>query len=239
MTSRFLRRKELIMTSPKIQLSPSGGKAEMVDTNWTIHGREFVNCNCSYGCPCQFNGLPTHGHCQAVAGMEVEQGHHGDTKLDSLKFVAIFRWPGAIHEGEGEAAVVVDERATEAQRGALLRIISGQDTEPGATIFNVFASTLEKLHDPIFAPIDFQVDVAGRKARLVVPGVTEGRGEPILNPVTGAPHRVRIDMVDGFEYSLAEIGRGWTKTAQPIKLELNDSYAQFAEIHLCQTGIVR
>ena len=93
----------------------------------------------------------------------------------------------------------------------MLRIISGQDTEPGATIFNVFAATLEKLHDPIFAPIDFQVDVEGRKARLVVPGVTEGRGEPILNPVTGAQHRVRIDMVDGFEYSLAEIGRGWTK----------------------------
>ena len=107
-----------------------------------------------------------------------------------LKFVALFRWPGAIHEGKGEAAVVVDERATEVQREALLRIICGQDTKPGATIFNVFASTLEKLHDPIFAPIDFQVDVAGRKARLVVPGVTEGHGEPILNPVTGAPHRV-------------------------------------------------
>jgi hypothetical protein len=53
-----------------------------------------------------------------------------------------------------------------------------------------------------------------------VPRITEGRGEPILNPVTGTPHRVRIDMVDGFEYSLAEIGRGWTKTARPIKLEL-------------------
>jgi hypothetical protein len=73
----------------------------------------------------------------------------------------------------------------------------------------------------------------------VVPGVTVGRGEPILNPVTGASHRVRIDMVDGFEYSLAEIGRGWTKTAEPIRFELADSYGQFAEIHLCQTGIVR
>ena len=88
--------------------------------------------------------------------------------------------------------MVIDERATEPQRGALLRILTGLDTEPGATVFNVFASTFEKLHDPIFAPIDFQVDVAGRKARLVVPGVTEGRGEPILNPVTGAQHRVRI-----------------------------------------------
>ena len=62
--------------------------------------------------------------------------------------------------------------------------------------------------------------------------------EPILNPVTKAEHRVRIDMVDGFEYTLAEMGRGWTKVSHPIKFELADSYAQFAEIHLCQDGIV-
>jgi Uncharacterized conserved protein len=23
-------------------------------TPWEIEGRELVNCNCSYGCPCQF-----------------------------------------------------------------------------------------------------------------------------------------------------------------------------------------
>src|SRR4051812_12758732 len=192
----------------------------MVDTNWTIHGRELVNCNCSYGCPCQFNGLPTHGDCQAVAGMQVEQGHHGDTKLDGLKFVGIFRWPGPIHLGKGEAAVVVDERATPEQRNALLRIITGQDTEPGATVFSVFASTLEKVHEPIFAPITFEVDIDARRAKVSVPGVTEGRGEPIKNPVTGKDHRARIDMPQGFEYTLAEIGRGWTKTTRPFALNL-------------------
>ena len=91
----------------------------MADTKWTIKGREFVNCNCTYGCPCQFDALPTHGFCQAVAGFEIAQGQHGPTKLDGLRFVGIFRWPGAIHEGKGEAAVVVDERATEAQRGSV------------------------------------------------------------------------------------------------------------------------
>jgi hypothetical protein len=40
------------------------------------------------------------------------QSHHGSTKLDGLKFAGIFRWPGAIHEGKGEAAVVIDEQAT-------------------------------------------------------------------------------------------------------------------------------
>lgn len=211
----------------------------MAHTPWMIRGREFVNCNCSYGCPCQFNGLPTHGHCQAVAGAEIEEGFHGGTRLDGLRFVGMFKWPGAIHHGKGEAGVVIDARATPDQREALLRILTGQDTEPGATIFNVFASTLETLHEPIFENIDFEADVDARRARVRVPGVTDGRGEPIRNPVTGAEHRVRIDMPNGFEYSVAEIGRGWTKTERPFVLDLSDSYGQFAKLHMTQNGVVR
>jgi hypothetical protein len=211
----------------------------MSGAKWTIKAREFVNCNCAYGCPCQFNALPTHGSCEAVAGMQIDAGHHGDTSLDGLKFVGIFRWPGPIHEGKGEAAVVVDERANDPQRNALLRILTGQDTEPGATIFQVFSTTLEKLHDPIFAPIDFEVDIDARKARLVVSGVTEGRGEPIKNPVTGVEHRARIDIPHGFEYALAEMGRGWTTVSRPFQMKLADSYGQFAHVNLCQSGIVK
>lgn len=200
----------------------------MTDTRWTLKAREFTNCNCAYGCPCQFNALPTHGYCQAVVGMEIDRGHHGNTKLDGLRFAGIFSWPGAIHEGKGQVVVIIEERATPAQREALLRILSGLDTEPGATIFQVFSTTLEKVHDPVFAPIDFEIDIDARKARLVVPGLIEGRGEPILNSVTGAEHRARIDIPDGFEYSIAEMGRGWTKTTGPIPLNLSDSYGQFA-----------
>ena len=79
----------------------------------------------------------------------------------------------------------------------------------------------------------------GGKLELVVEGITEGRGEPILNPVTGKEHRPRINIVDGFEYVQAEIGRGWTNAAAPIQIELADSYGQFADIHLSQSGIVR
>ena len=46
----------------------------MTDVKWTIKAREFVNCNCAYGCPCQFNALPTHGNCKAVAGMQIDTG---------------------------------------------------------------------------------------------------------------------------------------------------------------------
>jgi hypothetical protein len=210
----------------------------MAGIQWVMKGHEFINCNCAYGCPCQFNALPTHGFCEAVGGFQIDQGFHGDTKLDGLRFVGMFRWPGPIHEGKGEAAVIIDERATPQQREALLRIVTGQDTEPGATIFQVFSATFEKLHPPMFLPIDFQVDVEGRKARLAVPGVTEGRGEPIVNPVSGREHRPRIDIVGGFEYEQAEVGRGWTKSSQPIRVELADTYGQFAHLHLSQSGIV-
>jgi hypothetical protein len=232
-------------TSELINLISGHDEAEgnrevtMTDVKWTIKAREFANCNCSYGCPCQFNGLPTYGNCRAVVGIQIDTGHHGSTRLDGLKVAGIFKWPGPIHEGNGEAAVIIDERATAPQREALLRILTGQDTEPGATIFSVFASTLAKLHEPIFSKIDFEVDIDGRTARLVVPGVIETRGEPILNPVTGQDHRVRIDMIGGFEYTLAEIGRGWSKTSLPIAYELTDSYGQFCELNLSQSGIVR
>jgi hypothetical protein len=215
------------------------GGGVMANLSWEIKGREFTNCNCSYGCPCQFNGLPTHGNCQAVVGLQIDRGHHGDVKLDGLRASAIFRWPGPIHHGKGEALAVVDERANDAQRNAMLRILTGQDTEPGATIFQVFSTTLEKLHPPVFAAIDFEVDVDARRARHHVAKLIESRGEPILNPVTKAEHRVRIDMPNGFEYSLAEIGRGWSKTTGPIALTLEDSYGQFAALHLCQNGIVK
>lgn len=211
----------------------------MANLKWEIHGSEFVNCNCDYACPCQFNALPTHGDCKAVAGMQIDRGFHGATALDHLRFVGIFRWPGPIHAGHGEVAVVVDERASPAQREALLRILTGQDTDPGATIFQVFSATLEKHHPPVFAPIEFDVDVDARRARVRVPGVSEGRGEPILNPVTKKEHRVRIDLPNGFEYAQAEIGRGWTTTQGPIAFELKDSYGQFARIHLGQSGVLR
>ena len=210
----------------------------MTETKWTIHGREFANCNCSYGCPCQFNALPTHGNCWAVVGIQIDFGHHGKVKLDGLRIAGIFKYPGAIHMGNGEALPIVDQRADEQQRESLLRIMSGQDTRPGATMFQVFFSMLSKVYEPVFAEIDFAVDIDKRRAKLNVPGYIEQRGEPIVNPVSGAEHRIRIEPVGGFEFRKAEIGRGWTRTSGPIAYELADSYGQFAELHLRQDGIV-
>jgi hypothetical protein len=206
---------------------------------WEIRGRELINCNCSYGCPCQFNALPTKGFCEAMGAIAVDKGRYGEVRLDGLKLAVVFQWPGPIHEGKGKCQPIVDAKATPQQRESLLKIMSGQDTEPFATMFAVFATTVEKVFDPIFTNIDFEVDIDARRGKVRVEGVLEVDGEPIKNPVTGKEHRARIDLPHGFEYELAEIGSASGRSRGNIALELKNSYAQFAHLHLNNKGPIR
>src|SRR6187399_1434904 len=102
---------------------------------WEIKGGALVNCSCEYERHRQLNALPDKGHCHAVAGIQIDEGYHLETRLDGLRVAAIFKWPGPIHEGNGEVIAFVDEKADAQQREALLKIMSGQDTDPFATMF--------------------------------------------------------------------------------------------------------
>jgi hypothetical protein len=149
------------------------------------------------------------------------------------------KWPGPIHEGKGKCQPVIDAKASPEQREALLKIISGQDTDPFATVFAVFATTFEQVFDPIFAPIELQIDVDARRANARAGSVIEMAGEPIRNPVTGDEHRARIDLPNGFEYELAEIGSGTSNASGNVVVRLKDSYAQFAHLHMNNHGLIR
>ena len=208
-------------------------------TPWEIVARELVNCTCDYGCNCQFNALPDKGHCHAVAGLQIDEGFYNDTRLEGMRIAAIFKWPGAIHEGNGEAIAFVDESASDKQREALLKIMTGQDTEPFATMFAVYASTVTKMHPPVFTHIDFEVDVEGRRGRLSIKDYVEMHGEPIRNLVTGAESRAQICLPDGFEYTVADIGSASSRTQGPVVVEIDAKYGQFANIHLNNHGVVR
>lgn len=208
-------------------------------TPWEIQGSELINCNCDYGCPCQFNALPTKGFCEAMGAIAIARGHHGEVRLDGLKMAVVFQWPGPIHLGKGKCQPIVDARANPAQREALLKIMSGQDTDPFATMFAVFATTLEQVFEPIFTDIDYEVDIEARRGKVRAAGVFDLVGEPIRNPVTGQEHRARIDLPHGFEYEIAEVGSGTSRSRGAISLELKDSYAQFAHLHMNNQGLIR
>jgi hypothetical protein len=45
--------------------------SSMATVDWSIKGPHFVNCNCDYGCPCQFNALPTYRTCLALVAWQI------------------------------------------------------------------------------------------------------------------------------------------------------------------------
>jgi hypothetical protein len=205
---------------------------------WFLKGREFGNCNCSYGCPCQFNALPTHGNCMAMCAYRFDEGRFADVDLGGLCAAATWKWPGAVHQGNGTMQLIIDQRADTKQRQALLTIMSGGETQDRATMWWVYSSMCPTKLAPLFKPIEFEVDVDARRAHLLVPGIIETVGEPIRNPVTGIEHRARIDLPNGFEYRLGEVASGTTRATGGVKLDFEKTFGLCADIHLSHAGVI-
>jgi hypothetical protein len=210
----------------------------MAHTEWMIRGPEIAACNCDYSCPCQFNALPTDGTCRATVAMHIDEGHHGAVRLDGLRWAAVAAWPGPIHMGHGEILPIVDEKATPEQREALLRIMSGQDTEPGATFFQIFVSMCDKVHPPLFKTIHFEADLQSCEGHFSVPEIVQAKTQAIRNPVTGKPHHAKVSLRAGFEYAEAEFASGTVKAHGPIALTTHEKHAHLAMIHITGKGVV-
>jgi hypothetical protein len=168
-------------------------------TRWHLKGTVTLACNCDYGCPCNFNARPTHGHCEGEWTWHVVDGRYGDTALDGLNFTLAGDWPGAIHEGNGEALTLVDERADEAQRRAIHTLLGGQVGGPWAII----GRTLSKIHGPLFVPYEVHLD--GVQSRVRAGHALELSLQPIRNPVTGAEVHPRVVLPQGFVWKEASI----------------------------------
>ncbi|HJO05329.1 MAG TPA: DUF1326 domain-containing protein [Acidobacteriota bacterium] len=206
---------------------------------WMLRGMEYGNCNCDWGCPCQFGAVTTHGNCEAVVNGHIEEGHFNDTRLDGLNWAMVVWWPGEIADGNGKQQVIIDERATPEQHEALRKILHGESTTPGATHFFVYNSTMSEVLDTLSAPIELSIDVEARRANSRIPGLVESDGTPIINAFSGEEARSRIHLPNGFEYTYAEMGTGRSKVTAGIELDLDNSYAQFNILHMNQDGVIR
>jgi hypothetical protein len=197
----------------------------MAKTAWSVSGEELASCNCAWGCPCQFNALPTTGRCEAFVAFRIDSGHFGDTPLDGVIFAGVFWFPGAVHEGNGKVLHVIDETATAAQRTAIEALVSGQH---GGAAFEIYAAVTPIKLGTVSARITFESQREARVGKIGIAGVGEARIEPIKNPVTGETHRARIDLPDGFEYKVAEVGNtvACSVNAAGISFELSNTYAQ-------------
>ncbi len=79
-------------------------------------------------------------------------------------------------------------------------------------------------------------------AHISILDIAEAEIEPIRNPVTGKEHRARIDLPNGFEYKLAEVGNSvhWQTTAgDHLNMSHENTYAQMARVDWSSDGTSR
>jgi len=168
--------------------------------SWKLKGTVFIACNCEYGCPCNFNAPPSHGNCEGGWTWHVNDGAFGDVPLSDLNFSIFVKWPGAIHEGKGEAVIFIDERADHRQREALATLIKGEVGGP----WGVLAWTWPTIHGTKF--VAYKLEENGIDGSVGVDGCFQFESTTIKNPVNGAEVHPAILLPEGLIVKRAELG---------------------------------
>jgi hypothetical protein len=171
--------------------------------------------------------------------MVIDEGWFNDIKLDGFNVVYLIQWPGEIAAGNGTRQLIIDERADAKQRQAIETIVSGGSTKPGATHFYVFDSTVSKRLETLFKPIELEMDIDARHARITVKDLVELRGDPLIDPFSKQETRRGIHLPGGFEYTYAEVASGRSRVTAGIRLDLKETHGHFCELHMNQDGVIR
>ncbi len=169
--------------------------------SWTLKGTVLVSCNCDYGCPCNFNALPTNGKCEGGWTWHVREGSFDGVPLEGLNFSVYVNWPGAIHEGNGEGLILIDERADDRQRQAIATLVKGDVGGP----WGILAWTWPKVHGP--KPVPYEVELNGvADARVKAGDSVYVESTTIKNPVTGADVHPGVVLPEGLIVKRADLG---------------------------------
>lgn len=203
----------------------------MTATTWQVKGRYYENCSCDYVCPCvpgQMAVKPTHGSCTFAMAFKIESGHFGDLALDGLGFVVVGVTPEEMGKGNWSVGVVVDERASTAQRDAITGIASGQAGGPMAAL----GGLVGKFLGVESAPIAFsdggaswsvsaasKINLAGRAATGLNPDAS-----PMQLTNTGHPAADTFTLARASDSRVAALGVSWNDASG----RNNAQYAPFA-----------
>jgi hypothetical protein len=203
-------------------------------TSYRVKAQSVEACNCAHGCNCQFGGTPNEGICEFVIGYVVEDGRFGKVDLRGVRAVVVAKYPNAIHEGNGEVALFIDEGARPEQVEAFATILSGQ---AGGMPWEALAGTIARFEGPIRKPIDVAID--GQRAHIRVPGAVELETTPLRDPVTGQEKEVHITYPKGgFFWNDGNVVTTRTMRVDhpSLRMDWSGKYASTAEVNWTNAG---
>jgi hypothetical protein len=202
-----------------------------------MKGQYLKNCNCLATCPCDTIGFPApHDFCEGLVAMQIQEGSFDGIDLSGLKWAGAVHFPGAMHEGNGDWEIYIDERASSQQREALTQILTGK---AGGPLFEILAAVAPKHVGTHFVPINWEFDKEKRRARLSIPGSVETVSEPLIVPASGEEQRVIVRLPGGFEYKEMEVAQAVTmKSTGAIKFDWQKTHSSLATVEHTQEKLV-
>jgi hypothetical protein len=189
----------------------------MTTPAWNISEQYVETCSCDFVCPCilgQMAVRPSKGWCTFAMAMQVERGSFGDVPLNGLVFIVLGMTPEEMGKGNWSIGLVIDERATAAQRDAITAIASGAAGGPMAPLTGLIGKFLGAEQAPIRIQQDGKkftvtagklVDMAGEGAMGIDPNATE----PMYLDNTGHPVSSRLAVAHASKSHVHALGLTW------------------------------
>lgn len=152
---------------------------------WWARGLIFENCSCQLVCPghMHFDQLCTHERCRGFWAFRFDEADVRGVRLDGQPAVIAFDCPQRMIDGGWTQSLIVDDRATDAQRAAMEAVFDGSLGGPWTTLGRFVGERLETRTARIEVesePMRKRIGVAG----LLEATVTAIRGRDRTQPVT-------------------------------------------------------
>jgi hypothetical protein len=200
--------------------------------NWDVNGQYYETCSCDFVCPClpgQMQVAPSKGSCTFAMAFQIERGKFGDMPLDGLGFIALGHTPEAMGKGNWSVGLLIDERASDAQRDAIAGIASGQAGGPMAALSGLIGAFLGT------QPAKISFERSGAKWSVSAPGFVEmsaeaanginpNSTEPLYLDNTGHPAADRFALARAALSRVHALGLSWEDTSG----RNNAQYAPFS-----------
>jgi hypothetical protein len=95
-------------------------------TTYDIEGRLLEVCNCNAICPCWVGLDPDNGTCDSILAWAVDKGTVDGVDVSDRVVGLSVHIPGNVFAGNWRAVVYVDDRCSDEQQDALLKVFTGQ-----------------------------------------------------------------------------------------------------------------
>jgi hypothetical protein len=143
---------------------------------YEIEGQLLEVCNCRILCPCWVGEDPDPGTCDSVNAYHIERGQVDGVDISGRTFAALCHIPGNVLKGNWKVVLVVDDKASEAQKNAILSAFGGKLGGPLADV----ASLIGEVVSIESAPVTFEVREG--KGTLRIGSMVEADLDPYRSP---------------------------------------------------------